>query len=167
MMHDIMPEPESEIRGAGFEVASKLLEADQPRFGDFARVGPEQTTAWTEQDRHRLVLDEAILEPCFITGVKAERERSGEPELFAEPPLSGRDRAFSPAGMSAAAVRPQTAGMILGRMPPLQKDPPGPVHEKDREGAVSKPPLVHLPLAQRSDGSVSAVDQDQLFLLRP
>src|SRR5207248_2115798 len=114
-----------------------------------------------EIDIHELVLLHSLVEIGAISGKEAKLERRLDAKLLMQATPCGRDRAFARTRMSAAGVRPQPAGVIFFWVALLQQDPPAPVDQEDRKGAMQEPRAVHGLLAGCPDGAISFVDQDQ------
>jgi hypothetical protein len=93
-------------------------------------------------------------------GSKSSLEGCRNAEFLKESSVSGPADRLTPARMTAAGIRPQFAGVILGWMTLLKKNPPATVNQKDREGSMKKAPLVHCALAERGQDSIHPIDQD-------
>ena len=91
-----------------------------------------------------LVLDEGVSYGKIIPILKSGREGRGEPQFFGQPTMGANDWGLSGAGMAAARVRPEAAGVVLVGGSLLEEKAAGGIEDKHRKGAMEPPFRVRL-----------------------
>ena len=89
-------------------------------------------------------------------------QRAGRPQLLRHTGLRRGNRLLPRAGMGAAGIGPQAAGVVLPCRPFLQQQLPVIIDEEYREGPVQQRCGMGFGLPRRANGTVIAIDQNKV-----
>ena len=145
------------------EVALQLRQGHPPEVRDFVRVWCHRRTFPAEVHMDDFVFDQAVWQGGAIAGAKGEPHGGFRAQFLGESAPGGRQGPFARPGMTAAGIRPQTAGVILGLAAALEQQPAVIVDEEDGECAMQQTGGMYGRLAGPAHGPVAGVHEYQVF----
>ena len=130
---------------------------------DLCEIERERRRSRAEEDVNDFVFGEAVGQSGAVARAEGVTQLGTRAEFFAEAAACRRKCALTRARVTAAGIRPQPAGVILGATALLEQHAAIGLDEEDGKRPVPQARLVHRPFFRAADGAVAPVHEDQVF----